>query len=261
MTTSEEIINKILERIKYVSGDEIILENQFELQLAEIKKNFTEAIKEIKEAEKHNYILRLLKETATKDQGEFIEANKTFSQYYTRTLSSLESRLWLSDKYSPLNMHFILQEDVIIRDRYINNYRRILDCLNNIQIGLLAEDLSKIEYSFVNIKYNGSISNSEKSIPSLMENKNEYGIFRYRIQFIIYLISSLRIIKLEEHHGRISTEEHIIKKDLKKVSNTGANLYFHYHGLHDPDLLVLDTYEEAVQLRKQVSALRESKLI
>jgi hypothetical protein len=164
-----------------------------------------------------------------------------------------------------------LSSETIIRKNEIEKFKYYLKIINNAEIYLRSEELSKFRKYFINIFSHDSFHNwrtfdQEKSLKGvepkfyrMTPNDDEYS--HSKIILIIYLISEKRIIKLSLNDEKlITSEEHIIQKDLKKVEiNNNREVYFHYHGLHVPDILVMDSYEAAVNLRKEISELRENK--
>lgn len=260
MVDSAKIINSIIEKIKFVAGDEIILEHDFEEQLSAIKSNFNDAIKVALERETNKILIRNLTDLNYIDWGESKESKNLFKNYYKRTNSFLENKLWEDDAYYPLAFRSLMISDQNIRETFLVQYKDVHVTFKNVQKGLDSEDLKKINHYFVNISDRNGIKNSEKSISSLRDvlvngfNQNYFTI-------IIYLLSNDRIISLSANSRQINSEEHIIQKDLKKVSNIDSAVHFHYHGHHNSDCLVMDTYEEAVKLRSIMTELRENRKI
>ncbi|MEI6767147.1 MAG: hypothetical protein WCM76_16070 [Bacteroidota bacterium] len=76
----------------------------------------------------------------------------------------------------------------------------------------------------------------------------------------IYIISSKYIVCLTfGKDGLANRTEHIIKRDIKKLElERDLDLYIHYHGLHDPQKIVLENYEEAIDLQRFLTQNREN---
>jgi hypothetical protein len=258
MINSDKIIESICEKIKFVAGDEFLLEEQFEEQLAEIKRNFIEAKETFLNNHKSKILTPYLTNYEFKDDETTEKANRSFKQFYKKTNSLLENKLWVWDTCYPLWFRELLISDTSARNQFLVKYKNVLATIKNSQKGLNSEELNRVKNYYINI-YQREIKNSENSISSLSNtvpfdkhNKNSFYI-------IIYLISNDRIIKLCAGSSSITSEEHIIVKDLKKVTNTNSEVEFHYHGLHNPDCLAMDTYDEAVKLRILMSELRENR--
>ena len=259
MINTAEIIASICEKIKFVAGDEFLLEEQFEKQLAEIKSNFLEAKNTYLASNKERILTPFLTDFSFKASETVEKANKLFNQYYNRTNSFLENSLWgeWDDRY-PLYFRDLLISDDLVREKFLVEYKNILVTIKNAKKALDTEDLKKANNFYINIESHG-IKNSQNSISSLSDVK-EYGLYQQNsFSIIIFLISNERIIKLSAGNHSISSEEHIIVKDLKKVALTDSTVEFHYHGLHQPDCLEMDTYDDAVKLRILISELRENK--
>ena len=93
-------------------------------------------------------------------------------------------------------------------------------------------------------------------------------ILIFEIGFIflsIFLITEKRILSIASGEDFIRFSDYLIQKDIKKVEIVNEHyekqieILLHYHGFHDPEKIVLDNYPTAVNLRKQISELREEK--
>lgn len=244
MATVHEIKKTIQEKIKQSLGVDFILEEDFDRQLSAIKTNLLTAIEEAKKILGDN-ILETYYATFSYSWGHYTgmaekgrNINDTVLKFYHRTNSRLENRDWNEGdsrkEFSPLNFY---QSDKI-KSAEKHEYGNFRELIRFAEKCLKGEDLSETIRYFINIT-------SWESM-------------------IIYLISKNRITKLEiekRAYGDIccSSNEHIIQKDIKKVEVYNQRIYFHYHGLHDPDILIMDNYEAAVNLRKEISELREKR--
>ena len=81
----------------------------------------------------------------------------------------------------------------------------------------------------------------------------------YRNELSIYLISETRIVNLVIANNALKrSTEHNIQKDIKKVEiEDELKVGIHYHGLHNPEYIIVENYDEAVYLRKKLNLLRE----
>lgn len=259
MITTDGIIKSVIDKIKFVSGDNIILETDFKEQYALLKNNFIDFVETIK-ANKDNISEQNFEDLTNPSSYRFSdESRKIFNQYFQPTNSFLEKEI-LNYSYYNLFEYFI-NNDSRLKQKYVDSYKDVLLGLDNIKKALISEGLENIKFFYINIcdrddisVLNDGIKNSQNSLRTLRDNRNN----RFNnYAFIVYLLSSKRVLKLEVNHSRIYTEEHIIQKDIKKVTNSNTIVEFHYHGLHNPDKLYTDTFEEAVKLRKFVTEMRD----
>lgn len=74
----------------------------------------------------------------------------------------------------------------------------------------------------------------------------------------VFMFSKKYFIKLSiGENGIIDRVENIIQRDIKKINivqNQLLEIYF--HGLYDPETIVLDSYGEALQLQREISEHR-----
>lgn len=253
MATVDEIRKTIHEKIKQAWEQDFILEEDFDRQLSAIKTNLLIAIEEAKKSLGDN-ILETYREMAEKRRN----INDTVLKFYDRTNSWVENRYWNEVDWnressrlnsygigsglplglglpawkresSPLNFY----ETDKIKSAEKRENAKFWELIRFAQKCLKGEDLSKTIRYFVNITGWTSM--------------------------VIYLISKNRIVRLEIKDNSCNSNEHIIQKDIKKVEVYNEYVHFHYHGLHDAETLVMDNYEAAVNLRKEISELRESK--
>lgn len=154
-----------------------------------------------------------------------------------------------------------------IREEY-NSIKYFWDYLNKAKFYIQEENLHEIKTCIINIsekRYNFSNLEREKlnsegalSIPFLSCILGQPISY----QFHIFLVSDKRIVQLiTDDKKLILSEEHIIQKDIKKIEiENETNVFIHFHGLHDPTLIVMDDYKSAVNFRKEISELREKRI-
>jgi len=258
MTTVEEIKKAILKKVIFVTGHDLILKEDFDNQLSDIMKNFITACDETKSILNWTGIDWFKEKSHSREDR--IRINETLNKYYKRSNSWVEKWWWQHYRWKedlPLGLYYLFSISESGQENQIADRGYIWDIIQNAEKYLKSENLSEVIKYYVNITNNPTrsflkIYNSEKSFSDLKE-----------FRLIIFLLSNRRIIKLVvDDKQLISSKENIIQKDLKKIEiEQDVNLFFHYHGLHDPDLLVMDDYQSAADLRRKISELREMKFI
>jgi hypothetical protein len=254
MISIKDFENALYSKINYVTGNYLCTREDYDSQLSEIKKNFMFAF------EKSKTILEL-NEPEWINENQRISLltpkNEVFIKYYKRTNSPLENEFKTKFKQQafPINLYHWIASDRY-NEMMINvKQGYYLDLVKNVLKYIEAENLSEIESFYINLNENTSLNkicNTENSLPNS----------KYNPLLIVYLFSKKRIIKLvvDDKH-LISSKENIIQKDLKKIEiRDDVNIYFHYHGLHQPDKLVIDDYKSAINLRRQLSDLRQRRV-
>jgi hypothetical protein len=248
MITIEEVKKSIYNKIKFLSGRDFMMEEDFNLQIADIKRNYIAAFEECKELLGLTDIDCL---TDSISNDELMKMNESFKRYYINTNSSLEKK-WSKYEDSPIVFYYLFSQR---EKEFRSGHRVIWDLIQNAEKYIKSENLSEIKCYFINFQ-----DNSHRITKRICNTENSLT-FSGEFDLIIYLISDKRIIKLViDDKKLISSKENIVQKDLKKIEiGSDVCVFFHYHGLHDPDLLVMDDYESAVDLRRKISDLREMK--
>lgn len=246
----ENVKKETHQKLQIISGEEFPLEKEFDEQILEIRKHFLVAI----EGELRPDYDRVDEYTSWGISQEYIreKVQTKFYETYTKTNSWLE-KLFLGENRPALFACFGMpewKEQIMkrISTRYINlKYQWQL--IENVGKYLKSEDITKVKKNYINIldKYNQILTGKKR-----LDN-SEFTV-------LIYLITPDRIIPMYINNEKIiSSTERIIKKDLKKVELVNETyIQFHYHGLHKPDVLHLDSYEIAIDLRKEITKLREN---
>lgn len=264
MINKEKIINTVCEKIKYLRGEDFPIEKDFYVQLSEIRKHFISALKkETKNIEYSNASDMFLDTYTRLNPIQRESINKSFKKTYKITNSWLE-QFFVSEKLSPYlfalldtewktrttsgTINGIFGSDYTqFNSKNIKEYWQMVDATLNY---LKPEDLNGINRYLVNILDNRGNLNSAQTIQELK-----------RCQLIIYLIKSNRLLKLVIEAGKLILNcERIIPKDLKMIEILGeTKVAIYYHGFQNPDFLYVDSYEDALALRKQMNELREYK--
>jgi len=257
MTTVQEIKKSILKKVIFVTGHDLILKEDFDKQLSEIMENYITACEITKSILNWNGLDWFKERSHGKEERKRI--NETLAKYYKRNNSWVEEWWWQEYKWKedlPLGLYYLFSLSESGNENQIADRGYIWDIIQNAEKYLKSENLNDVIQYFINIsdkpsRYSGRVYNTEKS-------------YRYSKDFrlIIYLLSERRIIQLViDDKQLISSKENIIQKDLKKIEIINdVNLYFHYHGWHDPDLLIMDDNKSATDLRRKISELRDLRL-
>jgi hypothetical protein len=253
MASLDEITKAIHNKIKFVSGFDFPFIVNFDLQLTEIRENYLFAFEQLKNDYNLTDIESLPKGFYHEKRLELYEP---FMKYYKKTNSWLE-KYWTKENDNELiGLYWRFSTNDLnwgLKMEYGDSWGIMDSAVKCLKL----ENLSEVTTYEINLWQYSHITSYHDEI------KNTKGSLDYKkyFQLVLYLISNKRIIKLIlSPDNLISSVEHIIQKDLKKIEiKNDLNLYFHYHGLHDPDLLVMDSYQEAVDLRRKITDLRENK--
>jgi len=242
MITIEEIVARIYE-VTSESFNDFISEDDFNNQISEIRANYMAALEKVK----IKYGNKKLEDYNNNklDISKSREINFIINDTYKRTNSLFENLIW--DYKSPLNFNKLS----VFAEEYKEKFQVCWEVIHNAERYLNSEISGDINSYYINI-----LDCNHQLFKKNYTNYDLEGII-----LMIYLISTRRIIKLLINKDRLMTSsEHIIQKDFKKVEiYNDVQVCFHYHGLHDPDVLFMDNYESAVSLRKIISELREFK--
>jgi len=249
----ENIRKTIHQKIQNLTGEAFPLENDFDEQILEIREHYLAAL----DSQFHPKDVKSLRKYLNERSNFGIESEKLresvrnkFNQTFIRTDSWVHKNIddnWTSEYYYLVSPDWKKE----ITDGYpfypLNDQWAIIE--KTIKY-LKSEELNKVRKCFVNIVDRNYYPVPEKAM----------GFYSDYI-LLIYLITSERIITTYINKEKvILSTEHIIKKDLKKVEIADeTKVQFHYHGLHQPDVLLLDSYELAIEVRKEITELRENK--
>jgi len=247
-----EIIKKdVYQKIQSIFDKYFPLEKEFDEQILEIRKHFLAAI----EGEFDFYRRPLadhlnhyhswgIDDKIVRDRVQI-----KFNEAYIKTNSWVEKHFFEKDSlFSCLGSQE--WKEKVVEEIAPQNLTYQWQLIENVGRYLKTEDLTKVKKYYINIF---------DSSHCLQPNQKKTNDYKYRV--LIYLITSDRIITTSINNEKVlRNTEHIIQKDLKKVEIVDeTTLQFHYHGLHDPDNLYLDSFEVASALRKEITLLRESR--
>lgn len=256
MKTLEEVERVTFDKIKFLSEISFILKKDYDEQLQEIKNHFIDACNESKSIVDWDWIEWF--KMSNKPDLEII--NNAVKQYYKRTNSWLENWWWQNyhnKERLPLIFYYVFSLDEWGKElKEKHNY--LWNISKNLSTALNGENLKEVNSFYVNIADNPDKKPSYYYPKYFIDKSSLDKLSEFRI--IIYLFSNKRIIRLNIQHDGIDSKENIIQRDIKKIEIIN-NLYvnIHYHGLHDPDLIIMDNYESAIALRTEISKLREYK--
>ena len=158
------------------------------------------------------------------------------------------------------------------KENFNNTYKEYADILSNSIKYLKAENIDLRDKIFVNVGnrdffYAGSGSYHPKLVDrfNVINNKIQYKYCKsadckgIETKYVdVFIISNKYFVKLSiNNKGIIDRVEHIIKRDVKKLNIVGDNmLEIYFHGLFDPEVIVLDSYDEALKLQRHITQLR-----
>ncbi len=75
----------------------------------------------------------------------------------------------------------------------------------------------------------------------------------------IFILTTKYIINLVVGPDNPLRTQHIIQRDIKKIEATDRSVYIHFHGLHNPQVIMVDTYKSAIKLQQHLTDLRDKK--
>jgi hypothetical protein len=250
----ENIIKNIHQKIQNQTKEYFPLERDFDEQMGEIREHYLTALETHIKAKNGTSQLDMNPGSSFGIGSEKLRkiVRNKFNQTFKKTDGWLYTNL--NDK-NHLYYHLISTDwkNELVRNDPFYCLKKQWATIDKAIKYLKSEELNKVRKCFVNLVDINSYSNSYSLSHSHSFNSN--------FTLLIYLITSERIITTLLNKDKvILSTEHIIKKDLKKVEiKNETKVEFHYHGLHDPDILHLDSYELAIEVRKEVTELRESK--
>ena len=251
----ENIIKTIHQKIQNQTKENFPLERDFDELMAEIREHYLTALETHIQSKNGKRQLDMNPGSSFGIGSE--KLRETVRNKFNQTLKKTD--FWLHnnlDDKSHLYYHLLSPDwkNELVRNEPFYCLKKHWATIEKAIKYLKSEELNKVRKCFVNIVDINSYSNSY----SLSQSHS----FNYNYTLLIYLITSERIITtLLDKEKVILSTEHIIKKDLKKVEiKNETKVEFHYHGLHDPDILHLDSYELAIEVRKEVTELRENKI-
>ena len=270
MITLEQLLITLHEKIQFVTGDKFFFEKDFNEGREKIVSNYISAIEEAKKKSSNKILQPFLRSMKYYPDAkvwkiDMEEANKIFEQYYIKTDTILEKIMW--NEFAPLWFRIFVNNTCTWEERFKKEYLYYITIMEKAEEYIKCEDLSKVTRFYINLivdenpRLDYVTKNSEKSIKGVYYNDYDKKFVVCPFFVKIYLLSSNRIVKIIfDDKKLITSEEHIIQKDLKKVEINNDNaICFHYHGLHAADVLVMDNYGDAVKLRTEISKLREQK--
>lgn len=250
----ENITKTIHQKIQKLTGEYFPLESDFDEQMIEIRKHYLAALegqfkpKDLQNSLKMNEHASFGIESAKLRETVINKFNQTF----LKTDSWVHNNFNI-DKNNHLFYHLLSPDwknEIVRCNPFYNLKKHQWTTIEKAIKYLKSEELNKVTKYFVNIV------DSQFNLLCF----NSYGL-EYNFTLLIYLITSERIITTYINKEKvILSTEHIIKKDLKKVEIVDeTKVLFHYHGLHNADVLYVDSYEQAVEVRKRITELRENK--
>lgn len=251
----ENITKIIHQKIQNQTREYFPLESDFDEQMVEFREHYLTALESYIQAKNGKSQLDMNPNSSFGIGSEKLRetVRNKFNQTFKKTDSWLHNNL---DDKTHLYYHLLSpdwKKELVRNNPFYCLKKYHWATIEKANKYLKSEELNKVRKCFVNIVDINSSSNSY----SLSQSHS----FDSDFTLLIYLITSERIIttRLNKEKVILSTE-HIIKKDLKKVEiKNETKVEFHYHGLHDPDILHLDSYELAIEVRKEVTELRENK--
>ncbi len=89
---------------------------------------------------------------------------------------------------------------------------------------------------------------------------NVGGTREKQIYIDVFIITQKYFIRLFINtDNAFDRTEHIIQRDIKKISISDTEVDVHFHGLHDPLRIIVDDYKVALDLQRHLTSLREFK--
>jgi hypothetical protein len=160
-----------------------------------------------------------------------------------------------------------------IKKTFAPDFQILNSIINNVTEVLKAEEILKQDIFYVNVGYRSYNFEGRYSYhPKLFDefyvrnkSKSFYFIKKSDCKGIkatyadIFIISARYFIKLTlGENGIIDRTQHILARDIKKtniVDNNKLEIYF--HGLYDPETIIMDDYKSALDLQKHLTDLRQ----
>lgn len=251
MITIENITSELENKIKFVRGLDYPSRLEFESQAKTIMTNYRKAFESSNNSSGHSGMTY----ENIEDLGHWLNShptehrlrrdNEIFKEIYAYT------NCWTEKQFTgglfPLNLVDLFQFG--IESKNLKAFAQSLGLVTNAARYLGCEEVSEAESYVVNLTNGKDILHLENIVPSQ----------NYTVTALIYLMFKKRIVRLEiSDKGLKSSKEIIIRRDIKKIEiQDDVYMHLYYHGVHESDVLYLESYKATVKLRKRLTSLRD----
>ncbi|MBT7994936.1 MAG: hypothetical protein HN691_08685 [Bacteroidetes bacterium] len=261
MINVEQITDLFVSKLEHIRDYKFILEKEFDEQLPLLKERINSSLTKLQSELNIEDLEKFFSEMRRNKFENEKEVNNVFFKYFVNNKSTIEEYFGISESAMEL-YNFSIEPDNNLKDMVRRKLDIYWDILEKSKHYLILEELDKVNSCYINfLGYKYSAFSPEYKYFNTKGSLSFYPKEDSGFRMSIYLISESRIVNIILNNKKlISSNEHIIQRDLKKVEVFNDNqIYFHYHGLHKPDVLHMDDYESAIKLRKQISKFREKR--